>query len=76
MIEMRYAVPPETTTKAPRLQYRVLFYPQVIASGDIVLAPEKNPEWVDVPLVVVPSSNAQAERREASASSDLLGGKD
>lgn len=33
------------------LQYRVLFTPVKIASGDIVLWPVEKPEWQDVPTV-------------------------
>ena len=42
---------PVTSTVVKNLQYRNLFYPFMIASGDIVLKPEENPEWIDVPTV-------------------------
>ena len=45
MVELRYAVPAETTTKAPRLQYRIL--------GVWPAAPS---DWLDVPWVVVPEA--------------------
>lgn len=43
MVELRWAVPAATTTKAPRLQYRALG-----------LWPSAPSEWMDVPWVVVP----------------------
>lgn len=46
MVELRWAVA-ETTTKAPRLQYRVL--PAVVSFGGPGWS-----EWQDVPWVIVP----------------------
>jgi hypothetical protein len=48
MVELRWAVPAETTTKAPRLQYRQCS--PVISFG----AGTGWSEWQDVPWVVVP----------------------
>ena len=48
MIELRWEPQWETP---PVLQYRLLFAPVVIASGDIVLEKIDKPEWQDVPLV-------------------------
>lgn len=49
MVELRWAVPAETTTKAPRLQYRQL--PSVVSFGGPGWS-----EWQDVPWVVVPEA--------------------
>ena len=56
MIELRWTTPEGTTTKQPKLQYRALFYPVLIASGDIVLMPYETAEWMDVPLAILPSN--------------------
>lgn len=50
MIELRWAVPPYTTTERPTLQYRIAV--SVDASG--ALCPGTAGEWVDVPWVVLP----------------------
>ena len=60
MIELRWATTDKTTTEQPKLQYRMLFYPVLIGSGDIVLRVCKEGEveavWMDVSLAVLPSN--------------------
>ncbi|MHB0965541.1 MAG: hypothetical protein ACYC36_03715 [Bellilinea sp.] len=65
MIEFRWAVPGGTFvpgSEYPKLQYRTLFYPVLIASGDIVLAQKTKDEleWVDVPTLVMHNEKVQA----------------
>ena len=50
MIELRWAVSPETTTQPPKLQWRMSV--AVDASG--AFCPGEPGEWQDVPTVVVP----------------------
>lgn len=48
MIELRWLIPAETTTKPPRLQFREVV--AVDASG--AFCPGLPGEWTDVPMVV------------------------
>lgn len=49
MVELRYLVPPNTTTKQPRLQYRVVV-PCVDIGGN--LCPGDWTDWMEVPIIV------------------------
>ena len=67
MIELRWVVPDGTFVPGegwPKLQYRTLFYPVLIASGDIVLSAktESEAEWQDVPTVILPAPPQEPER--------------
>lgn len=53
LIELRWVVPEHTTTKPPKLQYRVKFYPVLSRRGDICLDTYKICQWIDVPTVVI-----------------------
>jgi hypothetical protein len=55
MIELRWSVPPTTTTEPPILQYRWL-QGYMDASGAYNVAHADWSEWKDVPRVVVPAN--------------------
>ena len=55
VIELRWAVPPNTTTEQPRLQMRVLIG-YMDASGALNVMGAEWSEWKDVPRVVLPVS--------------------
>lgn len=67
MIEMRYALRPDTNTDPPRLQYRFI-QPCTDASG--ALCPGEWTDWRDVPRVVV-SDIAVASRKPAADDSNV-----
>lgn len=64
MIEFRWLRANKTVNgqPAPKLQYRILFAPYKAAHGDIVLYVVDDPQWQDVPEVILNATLSEGER--------------